>query len=1471
MLTSKLHNRLILILFLVFAYAAVGQCKVIYVKTTGNDSSNGSSWAAAKKTIQAGISASVSGGQVWVAGGTYYENITVKSGVAVYGGFAGNAANPLQRDANAWPSIIDGKQLDTVVTFPSGVTGTTRIDGFVIKNGNAENGGGIYCNSYCSPTIVNNAILWNTANTDGGGIFLTGDSAPNITNNVISGNLAGSGGGISIYGCNDKPCNIANNIIGFNSADGGGAISCDVSSLVNITNNTIVANSSNEGNGVVSLFDADPIIANNIIYRNSAGFSGSHSSPILHNNCVYENLSYNYSGFMKGTSDISVDPKIVSLSFSNLHIQPNSPCRDAGYDGVIQPGCIDMDGQVRILGAHVDIGADESDGILWTATPKIVRVSTTGNDSNNGSSWALAKRTVQAAIDDACLQSGEVWVAAGTYFENITLRQCAYLYGGFGGTETLRSQRKPSKFHTILDGKQAGSVVVITAGYLRSAIDGFDITNGKAEYGGGILCSYSAFSTISNNRIYNNIAENEDYYGYGGGISCLEDSSPIITGNSIYKNLADGGAGIACLDNKSSSIICRNWICENIANDSGAGICCYYGTVDVKDNVIVDNFAAENGGGIYFYDTNAAILNNTILGNTAVDGSGIYTYKCKSGIANNIIAFNNNGGLFCEFFYDEIPGLYNNCLYENGMYNYSGMPPGVGDIEADPKFFSRTFKDFRLAINSPCVDAGKLDFVANGDLDIDATPRVSGGKVDIGAYELNINHPPVIISLTPNSGTITANVKQTFAAVYSDSAKYTNLAECYMIINATLSKINGVYVTYNANTNLLYLRNDANTSWGTGYALGSAKVLENSQCKLYCAETTKSGSGNNLTVNWKIEIKPSMAGKICKAWLYANDDEGMSSGWTLMGEFDVFTPQPTITSFAPASGGAGTKVTITGTNFTGATSVKMAGVAATSFTVVSATSITFVVPKTSTGRISVITPGGTALSVTPFTFIAAPIITSFTPTSGGAGTKVTIKGTKFTGATAVKFSGVAATSFTVASAKTITAIAPKTATGKVSVTTPGGTAVSSALFYTAPTITSFTPALVGAGTKVTIIGDSFTGATAVKFNGVAAASFTVVSATSITAIAPKTTSGKISVTTPGGTAVSATLFTFVPIPKIISFTPTSGVVKSKVTITGNNFIGVKSVKFNGIACRFTVVNAALITAKMPASRPIIGKISVITPGGTATSATSFTVISSYTGQMIKIPAGSFLMGELKIEYSESTETPRHSVTLPDYYIGKYEVTRGEYRAFMNAGGYSEPSYWSADGWKWKVENNITEPFFWKADQNWYGNSPFTQTDNHPVIGVTYYEAEAFCNWAGGHLPTEAQWEKAARWTGTRSNVYPWGDIWNAERCNSWDDHNSAGGGYNQNQTAPVGSYPSGASYYGCQDMAGNVEEMCQDWYKSYPGSINPFDFTNRYRALRGGSWDGDYYSNNYFYCRSAYRSCCEPSDSSIDIGFRLAR
>ena len=203
------------------------------------------------------------------------------------------------------------------------------------------------------------------------------------------------------------------------------------------------------------------------------------------------------------------------------------------------------------------------------------------------------------------------------------------------------------------------------------------------------------------------------------------------------------------------------------------------------------------------------------------------------------------------------------------------------------------------------------------------------------------------------------------------------------------------------------------------------------------AQSTSTGTSYNLTgltANTTYYLR---------VYAYTNCD-GTTSAYTTSAPFTTYT-DPTITSFTPTSTGTGTVVTITGTNFTGATAVSFGTTAASSFNVASATSITALVASGTSGNVSVTTPGGTAVRA-GFTFIPAPTISSFTPTSAAQGTTVTIAGTNLTGATAVSFGGTAATSINVVSATSITAVVQSGATGTVSVTTPGGTGTSGSSF-----------------------------------------------------------------------------------------------------------------------------------------------------------------------------------------------------------------------------------------------------------------------------------------------------------------------------------------------------------------------------------------------------------------------------------------
>ena len=258
-------------------------------------------------------------------------------------------------------------------------------------------------------------------------------------------------------------------------------------------------------------------------------------------------------------------------------------------------------------------------------------------------------------------------------------------------------------------------------------------------------------------------------------------------------------------------------------------------------------------------------------------------------------------------------------------------------------------------------------------------------------------------------------------------------------------------------------------------------------------------------------------------------------------------------------------------------------------------------------------------------------------------------------------------------------------------------------------------------------------------------------------------------------------------------------------------------------------------------------------------------------ECVRVPAGKFIMGSPEGE-GRDNEHPQHKVYLGEYWIGKTEVTNAEYEAFIKAGGYHQGKYWTDAGWKWREENNITQPRYW-SDNTF--NRP-----NYPVVGVSWYEAVAFTRWLSEvsglnvRLPTEAEWEKAAR--GVDGRKYPWGNTWDVstvKRLNFADRHTnydwsdkSGDDGYKY--TAPVGSYPAGASPYGAMDMAGNVWEWTSSLYKPYPynaddGRENPDALG--YRVDRGSSWyinPGD--------ARTAFRGFGSPGYQGPDIGFRVA-
>jgi formylglycine-generating enzyme required for sulfatase activity/predicted MPP superfamily phosphohydrolase/energy-coupling factor transporter ATP-binding protein EcfA2 len=243
--------------------------------------------------------------------------------------------------------------------------------------------------------------------------------------------------------------------------------------------------------------------------------------------------------------------------------------------------------------------------------------------------------------------------------------------------------------------------------------------------------------------------------------------------------------------------------------------------------------------------------------------------------------------------------------------------------------------------------------------------------------------------------------------------------------------------------------------------------------------------------------------------------------------------------------------------------------------------------------------------------------------------------------------------------------------------------------------------------------------------------------------------------------------------------------------------------------------------------------------------------------MVKVEAGEFTMGSDKGYYDD--EKPIHRVYLDEFMMGKYPVTNEEFKVFVDEDGYSNKEYWTTEGWKWREKEKISVPRFW-YEGKW--NRP-----NFPVVGVSWYEAVAYSNWLSKKtgktycLPTEAQWEKAAR--GTDRREYPWGKDFDKNLCNSYE--------CKLKRTSPVGIFTKGESPYGCMDMAGNVFEWCSDWfderyYKNSPKKNPRGPKTGSLRVYRGGSW--------VFHapiCACAFRYRYHPRLRDRNVGFRLAR
>lgn len=702
---SKLYS--LALLFLIYAFRAHGQH--LYVNLNATGANDGTSWANAYANFQTAIDAAASGDSIFVAQATYQPvsetSFVMKEGVKIFGGFLGTETGFSQRNL-AHKATLHGNGASVILNKNNGLTSSATLDGFIITGGSfttigsgssAGAGGGInnigssptitncffsgntgvfgggMSNSASSPTITNCTFSGNNAGY-GAGIYNELSSTPTITNCIFSGNTTISTGGGGAGMCN-LACSptIVNCIFSANNAAGSSNIGGGMTNYFaspNIVNCTIWSNTAtNSGGGMANINGSNPAITNCIIGSNTAGTSDPGISNVSNSTPV---ISYSdvQGGLAAGVGNIYADPLFTDAANGNYTLKSGSPCINAGNNAA-NTTTTDLAGKSRISGSTIDMGAHE-----YRTTRGYVKLGATG--ANNGTSWTDAYTNFQTAID-AAVSGDSIFVAQASYQPasgtSFVMKEGVKIFGGFVGTESDFNQRNLA-YKATLQGNGSRVITNDNNGLTVAAVlDGFIVTGGNAQHGGGMYNYFSSPTIINCTFTDNNITS-----GFGGGVANFY-ASPVFMNCVFSKNRetqrAGGGGG--GMGNTSSSPVITN--------------CTFSGN------------HASLGGAIRNLSSSLAITNTIIWGNTSNNGN--------AGINDNFAS----------------PSIITYSDIQDGVIS------GTGNISADPKFVNAPGEDYSLLSCSPAVNAGN-NAANSATTDLDGTPRIYEGTVDMGAYEL---------------------------------------------------------------------------------------------------------------------------------------------------------------------------------------------------------------------------------------------------------------------------------------------------------------------------------------------------------------------------------------------------------------------------------------------------------------------------------------------------------------------------------------------------------------------------------------------------------------------------------------------------------------------------------------------------------------------------------------------------------------